>query len=359
MRIRERKWLRWRLGLGGIAGILEVLCSGVAAQGATNETLHVPEPRVRELRLFSILMENDYVAHTDHDYSHGLALAWGSGNVAARPAGSRLRRLTEASRFLPVVGAQGVEHYWTFRLIQQIFTPRDIEADDPPAGQHPYGGLLYGQAGLHARRAKSQHDYALLLGMVGPSTQSDELYELSHEVIGSSEAHGWDTQLRDEPLVNFNYSHERRWVEATCARHFQWDLSSLVGAGVGTYVTGAAAGLSLRAGMHLPETYEGFGLRLGFSTDSLPTGSPCGERWGAYASCTVQGVALAHYMPHGNIWTSGRSVDTEPWIGVRRVGLHFYYAGLTLSQQWIEATNFYEAQEGDVAYGSMSLTFAY
>lgn len=346
-----------------------VLLIGVFADGATNEPARGLSGRdhsdvSRSIprasgRVFSLVMENDFIAHADHDYSHALSLAWGTGNVASRPDDSRLRSWTETLRFLPWVSAEDSEKYWTFRLVQQIFTPEDIEAELPPAGQHPYAGLLFGQATLHARRPRSQHDYALIAGMVGPSVVAGELYRLSHKTIGSSEANGWDEQLEDEPLINLNYSYERRLIASSCERSLQWDLASLIGAGAGTYMVGAAAGLNLRVGFHLPETYEGFGMRLGFATDSVPTGPPCNERWGLFASFAARGVALAHYMPHGNVWASGYSVDTEPWITVQEVGLHLYYRRMTLSHKWVTGSDYYATQSGEVAYGSLALSFEY
>ena len=96
-------------------------------------------------------LEND--VHTGYVFYHtnGVGLTWVSNSIDVYDEGSLVRRWGEFWSFLPFVGNSGYRTYVSWSLAQEMFTPDDIELQNPPLDDQPYAGILYLDSIVYAR----------------------------------------------------------------------------------------------------------------------------------------------------------------------------------------------------------------
>lgn len=144
---------------------------------------------------------------------------------------------------------------------QKLFTPSEIEwtLDEIDKYERPYAGLLYGGY----KREKYIDDgsywkYNFLFGMTGDGSFG-ELYQKNyHEVIGSPEPLGWDSQI-DESFV-FLYSIDYSpWTRILYEGddYIRGDYRYIVNASIGTLRIGGSGGVLFRFGRLLGDFEPG------------------------------------------------------------------------------------------------------
>lgn len=305
----------------------------------------------------TITIENDIFARDDNNYTSGLALQWTTDEISTYREGSLYRSIVDTASFLPFVGDDDREHYLSFSLVHQIYTPTDIENPNPPLDDQPYAGLLHTILELASRGERTQHDYSLLLGVVGPAARAEQAQTFTHEVVRTDEPEAWDTQLDNEPLVNANYAFHYRLVPGHGQTDFDADVTTSLIGNLGTYLTGGGVGVTGRVGFGMPDSYSAFGLQSGFTPTRICNGANHGL--GGFVFASLSGIGVAHFMPHGNIWADSRSVDTEPFIGVGTLGFSIYYGDLLLSYDFTKQSDAFETQRKGTKYGALSLTYRF
>jgi len=317
-----------------------------------------PEAGRGTVGTLSLTIENDVFANDDNNYTSGAGWQWTSAPVETYREGSFYRRVVDAASFLPAVGDPDRAHFASLALAHQIYTPRDIEDPDPREDDQPYAGLLHFNASLASRGERSQHEYGVLLGVIGPAARGEQIQKFTHEIVGTDEPVAWDTQLANEPLVNLSYAYHRRLVPSRDGSGLDADLSSSVLATAGTYLTAAGGGVTGRVGFELPDGYSTFGIQSGLTPASLPS-DRVPDGWGAFLFASLSGLGVAHFAPHGNLFSDGRSVDTEPFLGSASVGLSAYYGRFLFTYSFTRQTDAFETQEEPTEYGSLSISYAF
>jgi len=68
---------------------------------------------------------------------------------------------------IPFMSDYTREHFFSFAMAQQMFTPEDLNATDPITGDRPYAGWLYMQTALHQSSAHHLDTISLKVGMIG------------------------------------------------------------------------------------------------------------------------------------------------------------------------------------------------
>lgn len=337
------------------ASIAAPLLAACASSPRADDAAPAGSPRIRET--LALAVENDYFVGKDDNYTNGVALAWIRGPLAAEDRGSLPGRVGRAWPALPFLGSDEHDQFVAFGLGHEIFTPDDLTATDPPVDDQPYAGILYLDLGL-ARLTPTRSDtWQLRLGVVGPSSQADDLQTAYHDLIGAQEPLGWDTQLPDEPIVNLDYTRAFEWLATTGDDDVGARLVPLASVGAGTYFTGAAAGLFASAGINQPDPVGAISLRRGVGPVLLGGAGQEG-RSSLSVFAGVGGFAVAHYLPlDGTVFRASRSVDSEPLVGFASIGgvVRHGRASLTLLVNLFTET--FETQRGGDEFAS--LTFAW
>jgi hypothetical protein len=99
---------------------------------------------------------------------------------------------------------------------QEIYTPRDIKSEIRPLypNDRPYAGYLYLSWGAvttdltGARRLTS----SLSIGAIGPVAGAAEVQQTVHRLLKQPYPAGWNTQMRNDPMVSYYVKYEGRAI---------------------------------------------------------------------------------------------------------------------------------------------------
>lgn len=281
----------------------------------------------------------------DRFYVNGLHLGYVSGTDNVPDA---MQRVGQA------LWPLGGQFRFAASLTQQIFTPADTEAFVPPPDDRPYAGMLYGDMALYRDVQDSRSVIGLMLGLVGPSAGGAQIQEGWHDLIGQTHPNGWDTQLRNEPLVEF-----------TSARTYRLPMGSIGGletdtlpdlaVGLGNMRIYAQTGVLFRIGLGLDSDYGPPRLFPGPSGgDAFRPTRPFA--WYFFAGVDGQGV-LRDITLDGNDFRSGPSVSLDPWVAEGEAGVAVMVFGTRITYtQVIQSQEFQHQKGGPHQFGSLALS---
>jgi hypothetical protein len=311
------------------------------------------------LGAISALFDNDAFSGNDSRYTGGLAFAWTS--AAAESYGKRHlhRKIVNAFSFLPTVHAAGYRNYLQFVVGMEAYTATNIKLPDPPPDDHPYAGILYLDSSLMSRTSKANHQLTLRLGFVGPASGASEVQRWIHEIIGSPIPQGWDTQLKNEPIVNLYYQYSRRLLRHAPADGGGVDLGCNGGAGLGNYYIGSNVGFLGRVGYRLPNNYGVTPLMGG--AESMVGLPPPRKKFCVYGFIAAQFFGVARWLPtDGNTFVDSRSGNRDNWFASLSAGIVMGYSRVLLAYRYhgiaglTDPENFKTRNRDD--FGTMMLT---
>lgn len=311
--------------------------------------------------IISFQVENDSVARTDRNYTSGLRLSYLSPEVAVGELPERIARnvpvldLDRKLRFGIAVG-------------QSMFTPEDIKARGLIVDDRPYAGWLYLSLSLIGYQDSSDEvgvtgavgavqALTLDVGMIGPSAIAKSTQNEFHRQIGSPIASGWRNQLRDEPAFVLTY--ERQWRQWSADEvdlgvgRFDFDLMPHLGAAVGTVMTAASAGATVRFGQGITRDFGPPRIR-----PSLPGSGHFRHgdiAWYLFAGAQGRAVARDIFLD-GNTFRSSHSIAKEPLVADLQAGV-----ALNLGDVRISYTQVYRTREspllGPHRFGAIAVSW--
>src|SRR6185312_7605686 len=112
--------------------------------------------------LVATLDNDSFINGIDRHYTNGVYLSW-TGAPEARADG-----LTRALEGVMLAGSPNATWREGYFFGQNMFTPEDIYARNPPLNDRPYAGWLYGGARLYRDNGTSLDRVEATLGVVGP-----------------------------------------------------------------------------------------------------------------------------------------------------------------------------------------------
>lgn len=142
---------------------------------------------------FTLQEENDVFAanhRTDHAYTNGARFLWdwtadrGSMQFLARNA----RRLCHTTL---------CETRLTLGVGQTMYTPQNLKATRPIAGDRPYGGWFFGVVMADALEQSTIDHVELYAGIIGPHAYSKTTQTAVHRAIHAQKPMGWANQISD------------------------------------------------------------------------------------------------------------------------------------------------------------------
>jgi len=326
---------------------MAVLVAGVTAVVSPQQASAADEP---ERGTLSVVFENDLFYDSDRHYTNGVRASWLSGPDDT-PAWA-----LRAARWLPLFPESGTVRTG-YSLGQNMYTPSDITLEDPPLGERPYAGWLYGSVGLISESGGRLDMLDLTVGVVGPASLAEHTQKFVHDVTGADEPRGWDTQLKNEPGVVLTYQRSWRGYVTQSVSGFGFDVTPHAGAALGNVYTYADAGLTMRFGKDLPLDYGPPRIQpsLPGSGFFIPT-----DDFGWYLFAGVEGRAVArNIFLDGNTFTDSRSVDKEPLVGDVQLGIAVSWRDLRLSYTHVFRTREYEGEADRSEFGAMSLSLRF
>jgi hypothetical protein len=312
------------------------------------------------LGVLSSYYENDVIVGQDQNYTSGVGFSWTSDDVGRYSRKNFMRKVVHAFSFLPKIEHDDYRSLLSFTLGQEMYTPEDIAAPVPPPDQQPYAGVLFLDTTVYAHGRQSMHAYTLRVGCVGPCSGAAGLQEWIHDWTPAPIPEGWDHQLSNEPLLNFDYQYYRRLLRSTRPRRPHFDIAAHVGGGLGNYFTGANAGVVARLGYPLPDNYSVANLRFGGGSWLVGMTPPSrGSRWYGYVFIGLEGIAVARFLPtDGNTFKDSPSVEREDFFGNLSSGLVVGYRRLLFSWKLTNLRGLVRSSDSNTDdYGTFTLSW--
>ena len=296
---------------------------------------------------FTFVWENDVLGGTDRNYTNGLRLSWLSGTHAADGMSEFL-----ATHVLRADGDAFVRR--GFALGQSIFTPNDIEAEDPLPNQHPYAGWLYGEYSLLIQRLDVVDRLTFQAGVVGSSSGAEWVQNEVHSIIDSAEARGWDNQIKDEAGVVIAYDRQLRALAELGDSGFGMDLTPNMGLTLGNVHTNARLGLTVRLGQDLRNDFGPPRIRPSLAGAGYFTPEDS-VSWYVFAG--VEGRAVAHNIfLDGSLFRDGDpSVSSKTFVADAQGGLVVQFGGLQVALTYVERTEEFDEQLTRQRFGALSI----
>jgi lipid A 3-O-deacylase len=330
-----------------IAALLLGVASLPAAAQTTAPQTNAPDT---EKGAFSILFENDIFYNSDHDYTNGVELGYTTAPNDTPDWASRF------AHSLPFFTKQG-DVRTRYAIGQDIFTPRNLAAVNPPLTDRPYAGFLYGSMGVVADSGVHLDQLQLTLGVIGPDSLAENAQNFVHDVIKDREAKGWGTQLHNEPGFIINFERSYKVIKPQSFLGGTFDIEPHYGAAVGNVYDYVNLGAMARFGFNLPKDYGPTRIQ-----PSLP-GSDYFEPtagFGAYAFAGVDGRAIARNLfLDGNTFESSRSVSKRNFVGDLTLGAAVTFDSFRLAFTHVIRSREYATQPANSQFGAVDLTFRF
>ncbi|WP_239495260.1 lipid A deacylase LpxR family protein [Salinicola halophilus] len=244
----------------------------------------------------------------------------------------------------------------SYRFGQQIYTPEDIDVSDRIEDDRPYAGLLYAGMTLFSDEQAAGWRYTsglyLDAGLVGPGAGGKDVQKNFHQLIGSEEPEGWHNQLNNEPFINVAF--RKTWWKQARLNGWETEYGPSAGFAAGNLYTYAAAGLGIRLGEGLEESFgipavaPSQGTRVFFDKDS-------GFNW--YLFANVEGRRMFQNMLlDGNSFEDSHSVDRRHWVGDAQAGVALSWDRWQVTYSALWRTREFDGQDNADRFGSVTLS---
>ncbi len=306
------------------------------------------EPQVG---VFSFVLENDLFYSTDRRYTNGARFSY------LTPKNGEPEWLRDLAYEVPML-AWHSDIRVEYALGQNMYTATNKLVRDPPRDDRPYAGWLYGSVGVVARTNNVLDQFLVSVGVVGPASLAHETQDFIHSIVSSPLAEGWDTQLKNEPTLQFTYQRSWQSPEFKLPAGFGVDATPHAGAAIGNVYDYANLGVMFRFGQNLPIDYGPPRVQPSLPGSGYFEKAPGGFGWYLFAG--VDGRAVAHNIfLDGNTFRDSRSVKKETFVGDAQFGLAVVVDGVRLAYTHVLRTREYAGQDTDDQFGAFSVSFAF
>ena len=293
-----------------------------------------------------LTFENDADVRTDRGYTQGARVS------------TLLHRDDVGDSWLQIPFVPGYmrEHFITFSIAQQMFTPEDLNATEPIVGDRPYAGWLYLQTSLHQSSAKHLDSLSLKVGVVGQHAYMEHVQKFIHWLIGSPEPQGWDNQIGSKPGIQLDYQHKWRYIPGDFLG-MESDFIPYVSGELGNVAIKANGGASWRVGYNIPNDFGDSPIDE-YGDNGVPVSAILEYRyiskWSYYFNFGV-GASYVLY----DVFLDGTTLNDEQLVhkyhtrAFGNYGATLRYDHYALSYMRMHYTKEYTTQEERSNYGSL------
>jgi len=180
-------------------------------------------------------LENDMLFSTDSYYTAGVGLSYTHKGLKNTPAQLLLRIKNTTSYAFTGFGVQ-----------QRIFTPKSITSPDSVENDQPYSAFILATnfSVLINPDAHLKISNEFGIGVMGPAAGGEEMQKFVHEIVNSPTPIGWENQLQNTFLIDYQFRIEKGFFNDWTANH----IIPFAAARVGTLTNRLQIGLMLKFG---------------------------------------------------------------------------------------------------------------
>jgi hypothetical protein len=235
IRIKNIEWLR---NTEIPVDFSEPLNKGILVKGSA-DSLFQSAIQLSNDRVLRISFDNDIFDYTDQFYTNGIRFDLVTPALSDNPV-----------KYILLPYWSAAKNYYGLSVIQNLYTPSTTKIDGILYGDRPYSAYLLVKSfkvsndKVHHFRQTSELD----LGVIGPASMGGTVQDWFHKSVPSNtEPLGWEYQIKNDALVNYNFSLEKGIINTG---HIQLIVAA-TGA-LGTLYTSTGGGLNLRLGWFNP-----------------------------------------------------------------------------------------------------------
>ena len=252
--------------------------------------------------------------------------------------------------------------YATFSIANQMFTPTDTLNTQLIQNDRPYAGWTYLEAGMHKTTKTQLRSISLKIGVVGPSSLSEQLQREFHKTFDFDEVNGWDHQLKDELGVNLKFTQKWKYHSKDFGK-YEGSFIPFTSAELGNIAINASAGFTTRFGYNIPKDYGLSTVNIG-NDPGIPVYGEFKNRfnypWSFSFNFTAAATAVGHdIFLDGNNFTSSHSVEKKILYGYYGVGFTARYKNLVLDVMAIEFSKQFKEQKESHGIGTAIVSWLY
>lgn len=253
---------------------------------------------------FRLNYENDGFFGTDYYFTQGVHFELVAPGIGKLPT----RRL--------LLHPRSSSMRYGIALESAGYTPMSLRADTIRYGDRPYAGMAYLKAFAIANDAskRSRYNTSLALGLMGPAAGGREIQAAIHEVTGNDNPQGWQHQIGNVFIANYEFSYEHLLVQNN---HLLLSHTALIR--VGTFSTKASIGAIVQLGK-VQSPFEERGLASGLYAYVHPQLDIVGY------DATLQGSLFSNNSPYVI-----KSSELARLVGRFDIGLRYQLGKLLLS----------------------------
>lgn len=274
---------------------------------------------------FQLFIENDFLAGTDRYYTNGLKVGFGVPIEAVK------KFLDVPSRWiLDRFSNEKAQLNYGLFLGQSMYTPRSITVREPQPFDRPWAAWLY-LGGVVQRVEGNRLDTVEIdVGAVGPAALGKEVQTRWHELVGAPRPLGWHNQIPNEPAFLVTYLHKQKHDFGT--DYVEWIPH--VGATLGTVMTLARAGGTVRAGRNMtgfgPNSIEPGGTLLQNTRRQHEKGARKDLEWYGFLGADFRLVGRNIFLD-GTLLRDSPGVDSRDFVYDWTAGLSARYREVRVS----------------------------
>lgn len=167
-------------------------------------------------------IENDLLFNTDSYYTSGVAISYSNKRIKKMPT-QLILNLFNSENDYSISG---------FGIQQRMFTPYSIEEPNSIKNDRPYSAyiLISNYAVLINTKNNLKVSNEIAIGVMGEFAGGEEAQTLVHKTIGSPVPIGWDNQLGNAFLIDYQFRVEKTLFRNWLTNH----LSPFAEARIGT-----------------------------------------------------------------------------------------------------------------------------
>lgn len=301
----------------------------------------------------NFLLENDTYNRTDEDYSSGESL---SAIFYVDKPTSPLFTLLKNNN------STQTDTYFNFSITNQIYTPSNTKQTELIVDDHPYAGWTYIKMAIYQSSKTELNSLSLKIGIIGPSSGSEQIQYNVHKVIGSNKVMGWDNQLNDELGINLQYLYKRHYI-INILTGIESSFTPFVEAQLGNISVNINSGLIIRYGWNIPKDFGFSNINIA-NEDGIPIYNQRKEvkrlPWSFNINFTASVTAVARdIFLDGNTFTDSHSVEKENFIGHIGYGFSTRYKNFVLEFLGVISTKKFKKANNYHAVGTTKISWLF